>query len=291
LGDLVPYVNKLVAELLSGPIARIACASALASVPQAHRSLSLVRPPARDAFVAFVRALESTDPHGRTQCAGWTVHELTAHLAAGSAEFADLIELELAGASSRHTRAFDEREAPYRALSSARLRRAFFEESLRAAVAVERLLGAKGRRRVPFTGVLLDAQSLMLHIESELILHRWDLVGDDATSIAALSDPRYAVHAATTAADMTPNVFPQRGGQQRTIILRASGGPDVAVSGGRTTTIRLAADDSSCPVVQCHPAARTLMLWGRTPGNALPRPTGVPDTVTAVIEMLRPGPA
>src|ERR1700730_18476981 len=78
----------------------------------------------------------STDPHGHTQCAGWTVHELTAHLAAGPAEMADLIELELAGESSRPTRPFDEREAPYRALPSARVRRAFVEESLRAAVGV-----------------------------------------------------------------------------------------------------------------------------------------------------------
>src|SRR5262249_28337346 len=127
---LVLDVNKLVAGMLSEPIARVACAAALASVPQAHRSLNIVRPPAGDAFAAFGKALGSMDPEGPTRCAGWTVHELTAHLAAGSAELADLIELEL-GSGSRPTRDFDDREAPYRALAPARLRRAFFEESLR----------------------------------------------------------------------------------------------------------------------------------------------------------------
>jgi uncharacterized protein (TIGR03083 family) len=281
-------MNELVVGLLSRPIARVTCASALAALPQAGRALRLVRPPAGDAFAAFVETLQSIDPHQHTQCAGWTVHELTAHLAAGSAELADLIELELAAESPRPTRPFDEREAPYRALPSARLRRAFFEESLRAAVAVERLLDAEESRRVCFTGVLIDVQSLVLHIESELVLHRWDLIGDDATSITALSDPRYAAHAATTVADMTPNVFPQRGGQQRTIVLRAAGGPDIAVTGGPTTTIRLAADGGAVPVVQCHPAARTLMLWGRWPGPVLPRPIGAPDAIAAVAEMLRP---
>jgi hypothetical protein len=84
-----------------------------------------------------------------------------------------------------------------------------------------------------FTGVAVDAPTLILHIESELVLHRWDITGSDQVSIEALSDPRLAEHAVTTVAAMRPNVF----------------GPGAAVTN----------------VVDCHPADRTLLQWGRRP--------------------------
>ncbi|NTY59064.1 maleylpyruvate isomerase family protein [Mycolicibacterium sphagni] len=210
------------------------CARALAELPGATRVLRFLKPPAERAFGAFTDTLLSVDPYAPTACAGWSVHDLTAHLAAGSAEIADLVELELAEGRTRPTRGFDEREAPYRALSPKKLRRSFFAEALRATVAVERLAAADdGQRRVMFTGVALDAPTLILHIESELVLHRWDIAGSDDVSIAALSDPRLAEHAVTTVAAMQPNVF---------------------ASGGLVTNVG-----------DCHPAERTLLLWGRRP--------------------------
>src|SRR5262249_51469074 len=153
----------------------------------ARRLLRLAKPPGHEAFIAFVEAMHAALPGAPTSCAGWTVHELTAHIAAGSAEIADLIELELSGAPPRPTRDFDEREAPYRALPSKELRRRFFHESLRVTVALDRLYSAGKGRRVAFTGAQLDVPTLVLHIESELILHRWDIVGGDEISVRALS--------------------------------------------------------------------------------------------------------
>ncbi|WP_197283627.1 maleylpyruvate isomerase N-terminal domain-containing protein [Mycobacterium sp. Marseille-P9652] len=248
----------------------------------------MTRPPAEAAFVAITRSLLSADPHAPTRCAGWTVHELTAHLAAGSAEIADLVEGELAGLPTRATRDFEEREAPYRALSPTRLRRSFFREALRATVAVERLSAAGDGRRVAFTGARLDAPTLILHIESELVLHRWDIAGSDRTGVDALSDPRLASHAATTVAGMRPNVFPARSGDRGTVVLRSPGARDVAVTGGAVTTIEPAPQDLGCPVVSCHPAVRTLLLWGRQPERELPAPQGDRDAVDAVVAMLRP---
>jgi uncharacterized protein (TIGR03083 family) len=247
-----------------------------------------VKSPAQESFIAFVEAMQSADPGAQTQCSGWTLHELTAHVAAGSAELADLIELDLTGATSRPTRDFEEREAPYRALPPRQLRRRFFEEALRAIVAVEKLRRIDSARRVAFTGALLDAPTLILHIESELVLHRWDIVGSDAISIKALSDTRIGIHAVTTVASMKPNVFPPRAGDHETIVLTAPGAPDIAVTGGPATSVQLAPLDHSCPVVKCHPAARTLLLWGRSPTSDLPDPTGASETVDAVIAMLRP---
>jgi uncharacterized protein (TIGR03083 family) len=278
----------LIAALERRPF-RVAGARALADLPGSHKSLRLAGPPAQAQFTAFAEALQSARPGAPTQCTGWTVHELTAHLAAGSAELADLIELELSGAPTRSTRDFEEREAPYRALDPATLRRAFFEEALRATAAVERLARADNGRCVAFTGIPMDANAVIAHIESELVLHRWDIVGNDPTSIIALSDARLGVHAATTVASMTPSVFPPRGGDHETVVLRAAGAPDIAVTGGPAmTTIAVAPHDHSYPVVQCHPAARTLMLWGRSPGPGLPAPAGQDHLVDAVVAMLRP---
>ncbi len=141
-----------------------------------------------------------------------------------------------------------------------------------------------------FTGALLDAPALTLHIESELVLHRWDIAGGDEVSVRALSDARIGVHAATTVAAMRPNVFPPRTGEHETVVLRSLGAPDIAVTGGRVTTIELAPPDHSHPVVECHPAARTLLPWGRSPERGLPNPSGDPAMVEAVGAMLRPAP-
>ncbi|MDT5092929.1 MAG: hypothetical protein QOH60_2292 [Mycobacterium sp.] len=280
-------MNRLLSSALGQRTVRATSARALAALPGSHTALRVARTPAQEPFIAFVDALRSTEPNELTQCDAWTVHELTAHLAAGSAELADLIELELSSASSRATRDFEEREAPYRALCSSKLRRAFFEEALRATVAVDQL--AASRRCVAFTGVVMDADTVILHIESELVLHCWDIVGSDPASIAALSDARLAVHAATTVSTMSPNVFPPRSGDHETVVLRAAGGPDIAVTGGpRATAIALAPRDHSYPIVECHPAARTLMLWGRSPGAGLPYPVGDPAAVEAVVAMLLP---
>ena len=70
----------------------------------------------------FLDALTDVRPDDTTHCRGWTVHDLTAHLAAGSAEIADLAEEACRGAASRPTRGFDEREAPFRALDPLALR-------------------------------------------------------------------------------------------------------------------------------------------------------------------------
>jgi uncharacterized protein (TIGR03083 family) len=241
------------------------------------------------AFGALADTLMSVDSTAPTACAEWSVHELTAHLAAGSAEIADLVELELAEGRTRSTRDFEEREAPYRSLSPVRLRDAFFTEALRANVAVQRLSTAdEGRRRVLFTGIALDAPTLISHIESELVLHRWDIVGSDDIAIAALSDSQLAAHAAATVTAMQPNVFPLRSGPEQTILLRSPGVADIAVTGGSVTTLELAPGADDHPAVVCHPAVRTLLLWGRRPAPGLPQPVGNPENVAAVVAMLCP---
>jgi Mycothiol maleylpyruvate isomerase N-terminal domain len=46
---------------------------------------------------ALAEVLEQMEPSSPTACAGWTVHDIAAHPAAGAKEMADLVEEHLAG--------------------------------------------------------------------------------------------------------------------------------------------------------------------------------------------------
>ena len=109
---------------------------------------------------AFVATLLAASPSQLTACRGWTVHEVTAHLAAGSEEIADLIESHLAGAVPRPTRSFDEREASYRAMDDPTLRRHFFEQVERSKQARQRL-ARDADDTVLFTGRAMTAAELV----------------------------------------------------------------------------------------------------------------------------------
>lgn len=115
---------------------------------------------------AFVATLLAASPSQLTACRGWTVHEVTAHLAAGSEEDAGLIESHLAEAGPRPTRSFDEREAPYRAMDDPTLRRHFFEQVERSKQARQRL-ARDADDSVPFTGRAMTAAELVTHSRSE----------------------------------------------------------------------------------------------------------------------------
>jgi hypothetical protein len=47
---------------------------------------------------------------------------------------------------------------------------------------------------VAFTGADLTAEGLMTHVRSELALHRWDLIGDDAVGRGLLAQPELLAH-------------------------------------------------------------------------------------------------
>jgi hypothetical protein len=71
-------------------------------------------------------------------------------------------------------------------------------------------------------------------------------------------------------------------------VTRRTPSDNVTASPVLTTRVSFDGLDRAVPVVQCHLAARTLTLWGRSSGPVLPRPIGAPDAIAAVAEMLRP---
>jgi uncharacterized protein (TIGR03083 family) len=153
--------------------------------------------PASCELEAFLRVLGATAPDAPTACEGWSAHELVAHLAAGSKEMARLVNrrLELGpGADIGPTIPFEEREPPCRALSDRVLRRMFVREGLALTDAILRLQKAGPGATVTFTGSDMTVDEMVRHGRSELVLHRWDLVGSDATSRQLLDDPQLLEH-------------------------------------------------------------------------------------------------
>jgi uncharacterized protein (TIGR03083 family) len=212
--------------------------------PAVAWSLTTVRPtvrlvgrsglPASQELEWFLRALSSVPADAPTACEGWTAHDLVAHMAAGSREMARLVKRRLdlgPGADVGPTIPSEEREPPYRALPDASLRRLFVREGLALTDAILRLQQAGTEVTVPFTGWDMTADEMIRHGRSELVLHRWDLVGSDATSRRLLDDPELVAHGRKVLARM--------------------GLPEAALDSAVTEGL--------------SPADALLVLWGRDP--------------------------
>ena len=227
-----------------------------------------------DEVAEFVTTLFSTPAHRLTACRGWTAHELVAHLAAGAAEEADLIEAHLAGVQ-RPTRAFEDRELPFRARVDAELRDRLIEESVRLAAALGKLADRAGDH-VLFTGRAMSPADFAMHSRSECTLHRWDLTGRDDVGWAMLAQPALTEHAMGVLTSMStlPEAPSNRlaaaaAGPEIRAVIRSAPHDDVVltVSGGAFAMSMQPAGDLA-PDVELDPAARLLLLWGRREPSA-----------------------
>jgi hypothetical protein len=220
----------------------------------------------------FIATLLATPPHRLTACRGWTAHELVAHLAAGAAEEADIIEAHFAG-ETRPTRNFEEREPPYRALPDADLRDRLVAEAARLAVGLEKL-SQGGDDRVAFTGREMSAADFANHSRSECSLHRWDLVGRDDVGWTMLSQPSLTKHAVGVLSAMStlPEAPVNRvhaDERDVRVIMRSAPHDDVVVTiADATLTLGLQPMSDIAPDVELDAAARLLLLWGRREPSA-----------------------
>jgi hypothetical protein len=161
--------------------------------------------PASAELEAFLRVLATTAADAPTACEGWSAHELVAHLAAWSKEMARLVNRRVERGPDAYigsTISFEEREMPCRALSDRVLRRMFVREGLALTDAIVRLRRMGPGVTVPFTGWGMTVSDMIRHGRSELVLHRWDLVGSDAVARRQLDDPELLAHGRSVLARM-----------------------------------------------------------------------------------------
>jgi hypothetical protein len=71
---------------------------------------------------AFLTAIDKTAPEAVSACAGWTSHEIAAHVAGIAVEVIRHLEPYLQGDPVPRTRSFEEREAPLQMIKHPALR-------------------------------------------------------------------------------------------------------------------------------------------------------------------------
>ena len=228
---------------------------------------------------AFLEALDRLPPNALTACAGWTVHEITAHIAAGADEIARLFEAYGEGLPVPATLGWEEREAPYRAMDDPALRKHLFAASLRMGSAMQAVFSREPDAVIPFTGMRMTAAAFAMHSRSECAIHRWDMVGDDEVSWKLLSQPEITNHAVTV---LAPLLFQRGCGSSPapaagfTARIRAVGQPDVVAQRDASGAVLTFEPDDGSPAIETDAAARLLFIWGRRPGDPSRIRSGMP---------------
>jgi hypothetical protein len=218
----------------------------------------------------FVHAVQARRPDDGTWCEAWTVRDVLVHQTGNAEELARVLRAFHAG-TPVETRGF-EREAPYRRMSDAELWAAF----LRRCEELTEVAAAAARDLDPDTEVMWTGRSVTVpffaeHMREELILHRWDLTGDDRTAVRALDEPWMTEHSVVSVGrpllargSAGLDLGPEGRVEGR---LRTPGTDDVVVSadaGG--TAIRRAAPEGPA-TIESDAAVRVLLLWGRRPAD------------------------
>jgi hypothetical protein len=219
----------------------------------------------------FNRAVQERRPDAGTWCEAWTVRDVLIHQTGNAEELARVLAAHMAG-DPVETRGFD-RENPYRALSDADLWSAFHlrcEQLVEVTQAAAQDLSPE--EEVAWTGRTVTPPFFAEHMREELVLHRWDLTGDDPVAVHALTEPWMTRHSV----DDVGRPLLRRGStgidwSERDRIearLRAPGSEDILVTadaegGGEMRLVPV----HGKATIESDAAVRALLIWGRRPAD------------------------
>lgn len=123
---------------------------------------------------------------------------------------------------------------------------------------------------IAWTGRTMPVAKFLPHLRNEFAIHRWDFAGDDETSLELLAQPELTEHAI----DVLGQLLTVRGAEHDPapradfdVRIRTPDRPDVrlVVESGQAA-LQIAEQDDG-PYVELDAAARTLLIWGRRPGQ------------------------
>jgi uncharacterized protein (TIGR03083 family) len=231
--------------------------------------MSISTPRSREAD-AFLLSRQNVAPNIVSACAGWTAHEVTAHLTGIVIEVSRHLSPYLAGELVPPTRSFEEREAPLQATSDHELLALLVQEEERWRTLMDATLAKDIGAVIPWTGRQMAVAKFWPHLRNEFSIHRWDITGDDDTSLDLLAQPDLTEHAV----EVLGEILVRRGRKHDP----SPDEPfDVRLRSGNTADVRLIVDTDSVrlelsdqadgPTVHLDPGARTLVLWGRRPDH------------------------
>jgi len=212
---------------------------------------------------AFTSTLASVEADQLTACSDWRAHELIAHVAAGAAAIAENVGGFNKGGVEAvpPTVALAEREAPYHRMSFSELRSRLATNHDHMMSAIDIALSEDPAAATPWAGRQMPIAAFVTHARSEYALHRWDLVGDDDIGTELLAQPDLTDHAVHALGE----VLTTRGvaaGADGDVRLSSPGRRDISVGPGGAV---YAESDNLDITIEGDPAARLLLLWGRSP--------------------------
>lgn len=132
----------------------------------------------------------------------------------------------------------------------------------------QNVLDEQPEAELTWTGRIVRVSGFATHLRSEDALHRWDLVGDDETSVLLLAQHDLLVHAVNfigrpllsrglkSGADTEP--FRAR--------VRSDGRDDLVAEASEGDAHISIVPPEGPATIEGDPAARLLLLWGRKPG-------------------------
>jgi uncharacterized protein (TIGR03083 family) len=216
----------------------------------------------------FVDAVQQRRPDAGTWCEAWTVRDIVAHQAGNAEELARVLGAHLEG-EPVGTRNFEEREGPLRALNDADLWNALLDRMAtvnEVAVAAE---GVPADTDVAWTGRTMKVPWFAEHMREELVLHGWDITGDDAAAQARLAEPWMTTHSVVAVGRplLAKGAKELEPGERIEARLRVPDTDDVFLSADADHTTVGFADAVGPATLETDAAARVLLLWGRRPGD------------------------
>jgi uncharacterized protein (TIGR03083 family) len=237
----------------------------------------------------FLEAVQQRRPDTGTWCEAWTVRDIVIHQAGTAEELARVLGAHLAG-EPLSTRSFEERERPLRALNGEDLWTALHDRMADLNEIATAADDVPADTDVAWTGRSMKVPWFAEHMRQELVLHGWDITGDNAAAQARLAEPWMTTHSvvavgrpllANGAAQLRPD-------ERIEARLRVTGTNDVLVSADGDRTCIGLADAEGPATLETDAAARVLLLWGRRPAD----PSRIyssagPETLGSVRRLLR----
>lgn len=219
-------------------------------------------------WAPFVDAVRRHGPDAGTWCEAWTVRDIVVHQAGNAEELARVLGGHLAGEPVA-TRGFEEREGPLRALNDADLWDALTERMATLNDVAAAAEGVPADTDVAWTGRTMKVPWFAEHMREELVLHSWDITGDEPAARARLAEPWMTTHSVLAVGRplLAKGAKQLEPGERIEARLRADGTDDVVVAADPDqVTIGFAEPDGPA-TLETDAAARVLLLWGRRPAD------------------------
>ncbi|HEX5254782.1 MAG TPA: maleylpyruvate isomerase N-terminal domain-containing protein [Mycobacterium sp.] len=219
-------------------------------------------------WAPFVDAVRRHGPDAGTWCEAWTVRDIVVHQAGNAEELARVLGGHLNGQPVA-TRGFEEREGPLRALNDADLWDALLDRMATLNDVAAAAEGVPADTDVAWTGRTMKVPWFAEHMREELVLHSWDITGDEPAAQAQLAEPWMTTHSVVAVGRplLAKGAKLLSPGERLEARLRADGTDDVVLAADPDQVTIGFAEPEGPATLETDAAARVLLLWGRRPAD------------------------